>query len=97
MAVIAPVNTMTTRRLCLCRAAWGFTLSHVADAIGTSAGTVGHFEKGKSTPRLDKFMAMANLYGVDVRFLLIPEHVEATINGFRVVDTWEYTTDLSDD
>lgn len=47
----------------------GLTLHQAAQALGVSANTVQNWEKGKFTPRMDKFRKLCQLYGVEEKYI----------------------------
>ncbi len=46
------------------RVAAGLSIPDLADAVGTSAGAVSHWETGRHTPRRDRQLAIARTLGV---------------------------------
>ena len=57
-------------RLKECRIAAGMTQQYVALTLGVKAPSVSNWESGKTLPTADNLIALANLYGVTIDYLL---------------------------
>ncbi len=57
-------------RLKECRIAAGMTQQYVALTLGVKAPSVSNWESGKTLPTADNLIALSNLYGVTIDYLL---------------------------
>lgn len=58
----------------------GWTQEHVADLIGTTARTVGNWERGETSPR-NKLGALSEVYGPDLRVISTGQVFEVKNSG----------------
>lgn len=55
------------------RLACGYTQDTVAAALGVGRSTYSYYELGKTTPDLESIAKLANMYGVSLEQLMMPE------------------------
>lgn len=72
-----------SERLVTLRKANGYTQSDIAEKLDVSFQAVSLWERGETNPEIDKLIAMAELYGVSIDWLLTGKMKEKTMTTFQ--------------
>lgn len=56
----------------------GYTQNTVAEALGVARSTYSYYETGKTTPSVEAMTKIANMYGVSLEQLTLPEEMPDT-------------------
>lgn len=83
---------MLSKRLIDIREARNFTIEEVALSIGISRKTLGRYENGKSMPRLELLVDLADFYSVSIDYLLGKTDVadiNDSLKGLNIVSDYE--------
>ena len=70
-------------RLVASRKAGGYTQSEIAEKLGVSFQAVSLWERGETTPELDKLVELASLFGVSLDWLIAGRHEERILPEFE--------------
>ena len=70
-------------RLAASRKAGGYTQSEIAEKLGVSFQAVSLWERGETTPELDKLVELASLFGVSLDWLIAGRHEERILPEFE--------------
>ena len=70
-------------RLAASRKAGGYTQSEIAEKLGVSFQAVSLWERGETTPELDKLVELASLFGVSLDWLIAGRQEERILPEFE--------------
>ena len=70
-------------RLVASRKAGGYTQSEIAEKLGVSFQAVSLWERGETTPELDKLVELASLFGVSLDWLIAGRQEERILPEFE--------------
>ena len=77
-------------RLVASRKAGGYTQSEIAEKLGVSFQAVSLWERGETTPELDKLVELASLFGVSLDWLIAGRHEERILPEFEELWNCQY-------
>ena len=72
-------KTEIGKRLRSLREKCGYTQIHIAKALNIDRSTYAYYESGKSVPKLEMFVALAELFSVSIEELIVVEDSRETV------------------